>query len=169
VRTARWAALTLICAAGAAEAAPQWLLGASTGLSLPGGALSAGPTVGVGGTVAPWRQLAFELLAESSFHWVQRTDGTVPFWLASVSAGGQYRIDVASAVPYAAVRIIGQRGALAGAQAQYGLAGGLALGVWVPLGSALYAGAEARYGFVFTSTAFPVGSGFVLTFGWRIG
>ncbi len=162
--------LTLaVLSATPALAGPQWLAGVGAGAALPGGTIYAGPALALSVAVAPWRQVGFELRAEQSFHrqQVSATD-TAAVGLTAVGAGVQYRIDLGAAVPYASALVAGLRYGRAGAPARLDLGGSVALGVWVPLWTRAFAGAEARYGFTFVGAA-PAGRGFFLTAGFRFG
>ncbi|MGQ0506592.1 MAG: hypothetical protein ACT4TC_14865 [Myxococcaceae bacterium] len=159
------AALFIACSA---SAAPQWLVAANAGVSLPGRGLLAGPEFGLWTSVSPWKQLGIELAVDSSIHRLfLKNETSLAVWRAAGSLGLQYRIDLGSAVPYAALRLEGQRFAVEKRSTVLALGGAAALGFWVPVATHFFAGAEVRYGFLFNSTAFPVGASFVATFGWR--
>ncbi len=162
--------LLLATLCGPAAAAPQWLIGIGGGASLPGIPLYAGPALAFQTSVAPWRQVAFELRADQSFHRIPLSSGgTISASISSVGLGLQYRLDLGTAVPYGSVVVTGERFAPSGFDVQYDLGGAVAVGVIVPFWTNAYAGLEARYGFTFSSTAFPVGRGFLLCVGLRFG
>jgi len=152
--------------AAAILAFPTTLVGAHAGATLaPIDRASLGPGAGVAADLSIHRQFALELSIDASRH---QTPSNGAALLAFVGAGLQYRIDLAPVVPYltASVRYVSLT---ARGTSGNDWEGALSLGAIVPFGKSWFFGADATYGYGFSSGAFPLTSAYSLRIGWRSG
>lgn len=85
---------------------------------------------------------------------------------SAASLGIQYRVDVASIVPYVSLAFVGLRLQAQGGPEVWAWGGAAGVGVLVPLREHLFVGGEARYA-IRSDGAFPAGQQYLVRFGWR--
>lgn len=153
------------CSAGAQQVTVSTRAGVSAPSAL---GLTAGPSLSVDGAVTVFRLLAVELTVEQSVHLVTGTVNAVPAGITAADVGLQYRLDVASVIPYASTGLELHRAATNAGVIDFGLGGYAAVGVLLPLGEHWFAGAEARYA-AGADGRIPVRQLYALSFGWRSG
>jgi hypothetical protein len=170
VRCAALFALSFaVLAALPAAAQTQFLAGARGGLALPGATgLGPGPMAGVDGTFRFHRLVAIEATLEQSLHTRVVRDEPQDAWFTAWTLGVQYRLDVATVIPYALLGVEGWRESTAGRAVQSGYGAVFAFGFMAPLGRHLYWGGEGRYG-IGVDGEFPTRQVYLLRLGWRSG
>jgi hypothetical protein len=163
--------LLSLLSACALASAPQLLMGARGGVFLPASPrLRPGALAGLTVEIAPFplRQLALVAEYQRSFHDFISGGRAFDAHQDSAALGVEFRFDVGPVVPYAAA--LGQYSVLSVAsQHAADWSGALGLGFYVPLGRHLFLGAQARYGYAFSTRQFPSGTIFQGQVGYRVG
>ncbi len=157
----------LLATASESRAQVQVLAGARGGVSIPQVAdLGVGPMAGVDVTVRLARLVALEGTLEQSLHARQVDDAKRDAWFTAWTFGVQYRLDVATVVPYAVLGVEGWRESTARRAVQNGYGAAFGFGFMAPLGESLYWGAEARYG-IGSDGEFPTRQSYLVRLGWK--